>query len=158
MSGLRDFLVEVSMDPELRDRFRRDPDAVFAAYALTESERTALKRPETAMSLIAEHTAGVQPPPEREDADPPAPSEPASAHAAFFLRIFPEVVTAPDGTLYVSHSGILDPTILAPARPIPWRQRMDHPETRAAADRVRESPPETRRERILALIQTLVQP
>jgi len=157
MSDLRSFLIKASMDPDFRERFRTDPDAALAPYSLTAEERAALQNPEASLPLIARQTAEIRPDDSAtDDAPERAPSQ--STHAAFFLRIFPEVTAGADGNVYVTHSGVLDPAALAEARPIPWSHRLTLPETRAAADAVLEAPAGERRARILALIHTLVHP
>jgi hypothetical protein len=158
MSDLRRFLIQASMDPDFRERFRTDPDAAMAGFSLTNEERAALKRPDATLPLVAREAPGIREA-AASDSSSESPAHPPSPHhVAFFLRVFPEVVTAPDGTLYVSHSGVLDPPHLAVAHPIPWQHRLGLPETQAAAEAVSEARPEDRRARILDLIQHLVQP
>jgi hypothetical protein len=153
LSELRRFLVRASLDPEFRVLARSDPEAAFLGFSLTDEQKSASSDPGKTRALIAAETGGIRAAGGSIEASPlPSPQE---LSAQCYLRIFPHVVHGEDGQIHVSHSGALDPVVLAVARPIPWSDRLDSPETRAAVDRVREADPATRRQCLLALIETL---
>ena len=143
----------------LREQVRADPEAAFAEFTLSEAEKFALRRPDEMLSIIAQETVGVAVAAgsELQEQTPPVAAIP-TPDPQFFLRIFPHLTSGPSGEIYVSYSGHLDPAALVGARDVPWRDRLQSTETLTAADAVKNADKQSRNQRILELIGTLVGP
>lgn len=164
MNDLRAYLERVVLDDNFRDLARRDPDASFEGFTLSEADRDVLRRQDEAvLGLLGRVLAG----PASHAPATEAPIEPGLQRVTlpeigFLLRVTPTATVYPDGRLQVTCTAHVQPVTLTPipttgvpspaVSPTPWHHHVAGPEVEAAATAVHEAPEEARRDAILGLI------
>ncbi len=141
---LRDLLIRAALDPDFRERVRREPDAALTGYDLTSDEREALHRcdasllPHIARAALPPRTGGSVPP------RPPLPPPPSEQRR---LRLRPRAVRAGD-TLSVGWTVTLvrPSERTAPAEPV---------DVGAQVAAVHEATPGEREAALRALLEVL---